>query len=259
MASSYATTEGIDLQADAVVLAQRFGSKIHFLQAAYDLETCKNASSFYFRRHSRKIITLIEIAKKTLLAMGVQPYPFSTCPPLLVPYKTAYIDLLFLLEKRLHDIDPSLEARVNSLLFPLHAESHVTGKGELSSGPFPRVSPVLLAGCAPSSSQRLTDATSAACSATLMPPPDSRLPVINVKRKRRVYPRKNMYGEDEEASSRRLRATNPDDNEQEHDIPAARLYNPLRRRFGIFCTPKSSMHTYRQPTTYSRPSGPLKE
>ncbi|GLB44211.1 hypothetical protein LshimejAT787_1601410 [Lyophyllum shimeji] len=258
----------VDLQANAVNLATRLGSLVHFLEAAHELRTCRNSPSHYFRRHSRKIVALVEIARRTLQSAGLQIHLFSSCPDSLAPSKAAYVDLLDMLKERRSDVDPALTERVRRLLFPLCSNFHITRKGEHPPPPLPRVTGDVKMRASsqqprPSTSQSPLATSPDAVPINPMPPPDP-FPVALATptrvAKRRVTDPPRRYWNVPETPPMRRRRSSDFDNDQENAVPPPRLtVRPLQKRFGIFCTSKTSMHQYRQPTSHPRVMRPLKE
>ncbi|KAJ7353181.1 hypothetical protein DFH08DRAFT_61128 [Mycena albidolilacea] len=248
-----------DLQMDAVRLCIAFQSQLNpeFLGAAAELLSCvATLSPTEFRRQSRKIIRLIEIARDTLEASGISLYLFTTTSCQKGKWKDAYFDLLRVLQARRADVDDSLQARTNSLLVRLF--SNFVGRQstvESSSSPARTSLPdksrdSLALGITTCTPQPESGNTTAARLA--MPAPDAfphRAPQAFPRRKRsspllpfRVPPAVM-------SSRRRARHST----QQENEVPASDSSSstyaykppPLTKRFGIFCTGKSSMHQYR--------------
>ncbi|KAF5376067.1 hypothetical protein D9615_007681 [Tricholomella constricta] len=253
----------IDLQARGVDFARRLGSLIHFVEAGRELQACRSLPSKDFRRHCRKIVTLIEIARKTLTEAGIKVHLFSPCPASLALCKSAYVDLLHMLNERRIDVDPALEERVKKLVFPLSSGFQIIRKDEPYPSPLPSATPTIKAQATlrqpgPIAFNARNPALIPAVPVTAMMPPPDAFPVapsaLNGLAKRRepklpgrywdvVLPPRNRR------SSRR--GSNLED-EQENVSPPPRLLRPAPRRFGIFCTGKTSMHQYRQPTPRPR-------
>ncbi|KAF8064026.1 hypothetical protein FPV67DRAFT_1503251 [Lyophyllum atratum] len=257
----------VDLSANAVALATRLGSLAQFLEAVHELQSCRYSPSRYFQRHGRKIVTLIEIARKTLKAAGIQIHLFSSCPDSLVPCKAAYVDMLYMLKERRADLDPALEDRVRNLLSPLSSGFQITRKGDPYPSPFPRgsaTSEVRRIGQrpTPSTPNFILSTSTAAVPIAAMLPPDA-FPVASAApsgpAERRVTNQPRQLWNIETSPPRYRRSSSTHD-DQENAIPQARLsVRPLQRRFGIFCTGKTSMYQYRQPTPRPRAARPLKE
>ncbi|KAI9450817.1 hypothetical protein BJY52DRAFT_1300843 [Lactarius psammicola] len=112
----------VDLRQRAGELAQRLGSLSHFLSAAHELlDIIRHLSSEILLRHSRKIVTLVEISRATLTRAGLKLHLFTSCTPALRNYKTVYFDILRALQERQEVIVNSddLKDRVSRLLLPL--------------------------------------------------------------------------------------------------------------------------------------------
>ncbi|KAJ7452094.1 hypothetical protein B0H11DRAFT_2074278 [Mycena galericulata] len=251
----------MDLQTDAVRLCIALQSQLNpaFLAAANDLLSCAKLPPPEFRRHSRKIVRLIEIARDRLEASGISLFLFTSCQK--GKYKDVYFDLLRMLQTRRCDIDVTLQARTNSLLIRL-TSNFVGRHSAMASQIFPvrislpettRLSLAMgIATCTP----QLPKST-AACIA--MPPPDAFPPSAKPWSRHRKRPRQSLPFLTPEAVRPRKRARrNSTDSEQENQVPAppepygtyAYKSPPLTRRFGIFCTGKNSMHRPRSVRAY---------
>ncbi|KAJ7353203.1 hypothetical protein DFH08DRAFT_61532 [Mycena albidolilacea] len=252
-----------DLQTDAVRLCIAFQSQLNpeFLGAATELLSCVSTlSSTEFRRQSRKIIRLIETARDTLEASGISLYLFTTASCQKGKRKDVYFDLLRMLQTRRADVDDSLKARTNSLLVRLSSnfvgrQSAVASSSSSVRTFLPDKSRESLAlgitTCMPQPESGNTTAARLA-----MPAPDAfppRAPQSFPRRKRsspllpfRVPPAVM-------SSRKRARHTTRQENEIPTPEPSSVTYAykppPLTKRFGIFCTGKSSMHQYRPQAT----------
>ncbi|TFK36537.1 hypothetical protein BDQ12DRAFT_736879 [Crucibulum laeve] len=237
----------VELQNEAIDIACRLGTLAHFLEAARQLLTCGLMSNFEFLRHSRKIIALIELARKTLTAAGAPVYSFSYCPPSLVRYKAAYIDLLKMLRENRYNVDPSLQARMHSLLISL-SSTFTIQRGEGSDN-----TPTIE--CERSGAQYSESISSSRPSPSfknspptqLMAPPDAFPPPeipqsVRLPRMRRQNNR--LWDPDtiREVTRKRRTAIPAKEIDQENVAPTERLIRPMPRRFGIFCTGKKTMH-----------------
>ncbi|KAJ7270678.1 hypothetical protein B0H12DRAFT_1093372 [Mycena haematopus] len=251
-----------DLQRDAVRLCIALQSHLNpvFLGAATELLSCvATLSSPEFRRHSRKIIRLIETARDRLEASGISLYLFTASYQKGKCQKDVYFDLLRMLQARRGDVDDALQARTNSLLIRLSSnfvgrESWAVSSSSPALRPLPEKSRASLAlgitTCAPHPSSELLNATTC----ITMPPPDAFPPSMPQSswRRKRSRPLLPFWVPLEVACPRkRARHTT----EQENEIPApgmlaatsSYVYKapPLTKRFGIYCTGKSSMHQHR--------------
>ncbi|KAJ7042903.1 hypothetical protein C8F04DRAFT_1075197 [Mycena alexandri] len=242
-----------DLQADAVRLCIALQGDLNstFLGAAYELLSCGKLHPAEFRRHSRKIIRLIEAARERLESSGVTLFLFTSCQK--GKWKDVYFEILRMLQARRSDVDEALQARTNSLLVRL--SSNFVGR---ESSIFPPVSPAQIS--LPEASRRSLARGITTCTRQ---PPNSSTPCISMPRKspdafppdssrafhRRKRPRRILpLFVPEPAARARKRARHGTDQENEIPAPASSSTTypykspPLTRRFGIFCTAKSSMH-----------------
>ncbi|KAA1474171.1 hypothetical protein DENSPDRAFT_840733 [Dentipellis sp. KUC8613] len=95
-----------DLQTHAGELAQRLISLRDFSSAAHELlATVRTLASDLVRRHTKKIVTLVEISRFTLTRAGINLYEFAYCRPEMREYKSVYFDILRALRERQADID----------------------------------------------------------------------------------------------------------------------------------------------------------
>ncbi|KAH9970011.1 hypothetical protein BGW80DRAFT_1208735, partial [Lactifluus volemus] len=112
----------IDLRQWAGKLAYHLGSLNRFISAAQELlDIIHHLNSEILLRHSRKIVTLVEISRATLIRAGIKLHLFTSCTPALQNYKKLYFDILRALRERQELISDSdnLKERVNRLLMPL--------------------------------------------------------------------------------------------------------------------------------------------
>ncbi|KAJ7756301.1 hypothetical protein B0H16DRAFT_696877 [Mycena metata] len=248
-----------DLQADAVRLCIALQGDLNstFLSATHELLSCSKLHRPEFRRHSRKIIRLIETARETLESSGVSLFLFTSCQK--GKWKDVYFDLLRMLQARRSDVDEALQARTNSLLVRL--SSNFVGR---ESTTVPAVLPAQIS--LPDASRRSLASGITTCTpqpptsstpCISMPPPDAFPPNSSQAFRRRKRPRRiSPLFVPEPAARSRKRARHS--TEQENEIPGpdsslnTYAYKPprLTRRFGIFCTPKSSMHRPRSVRAY---------
>ncbi|KAJ7730675.1 hypothetical protein DFH07DRAFT_1065937 [Mycena maculata] len=249
----------MDLQTNAVQLCIALQSQLNpaFLGAAHDLLSCTKLPPAEFRRHSRKIVRLIETARDRLEASGISLFLFTSCQK--GKYKDAYFDLLRMLQARRCDVDVALQARTNSLLIRL--SSNFVGR---HSGLDPKVLTSRIS--LPDKSRRLLAMGITTCtpqppkastaSSTTMPPPDAFPPDAKPWTRLRKRPRQALpFYTPEVASPPRKRARRSAEQENQVPDPApptAYAYKAprLTRRFGIFCTGKNSMHRPRTVRAY---------
>ncbi|KAF7373600.1 hypothetical protein MSAN_00570400 [Mycena sanguinolenta] len=252
-----------NLQRDAVRLCIALQSHLNpaFLGAATELLSCvATLSSAEFRRHSRKIIRLIETARDRLEASGISLYLF-TASYQKGKWKDVYFDLLRMLQARRSDVEDALQARTNSLLIRLSSnfvgrESSVASSSSLARISLPEKSRASLAlgitTCTPHPSSESLNITTC----ITMPPPDAFPPSVPQSFRRRKRSRPLLpFWVSAEVPCPRKRARHTD-TEQENEIPradelpaATYVYKapPLTKRFGIYCTGKSSMHQPHRP------------
>ncbi|KAK7055475.1 hypothetical protein R3P38DRAFT_3253532 [Favolaschia claudopus] len=251
-----------DLRRDAVRLCIALQSQKSpvFLGAATELLAClATLSSQEFCTQSRTIIRLIEVARKNLEDSGISLHLFTASCQQGLRWKDVYFSLLRMLQKRRADIDETLEARVNRLLIRL-SPHFVDGKSPVASYAW------TAATCLPESVREslangITTCTpqpggpSSSGPSITMPPP-----AVSVKRNR---PKATPESANQEPCRKRekreqkaedLDPERPDSEEEndESDRPdfdlglswTAYAYKspPLKKRFGIWCTGKTSMN-----------------
>ncbi|KAF7326692.1 hypothetical protein MVEN_02606400 [Mycena venus] len=221
---------GTDLQSDAVRLCIALQSQLNeeFLGAAAELLSCvATLSTTEFRRHTRKIIRLIETARDTLEASGISLFLFTTASCQRGKCKDAYFDLLRMLQARRNDIDDALQARANSLLIRLSSnfigrESSAALRSPRARISLPEKSRLALAlgitTCTPQ------PAKSSNTGRIIMPPPDAFPPSAaqSFRHRRRSRTRLPFWHSRADPDSTRL----PSDS---HDDGAAGYWEPLRQ------------------------------
>lgn len=240
----------VDLNANAVDIACRLGSLVCFLEAVEELKTCSGLVSSEFRRHSRKIISLIEVARRTLTAAGISLHMFRSCSPTSAPFRTAYVELLKILKERRYDVEEILQERVKHLLQPLSSGFFIQRRGDPTLPPLLQMpTPSSTRGSHDRShnltSRPATVARMAASYTSLMPPPDAFPVVLTHKPIKKALSSLHRRLWDPEifiSPSPRRHVRSPD-REQENEFPLSRFAQarPIPRRFGIFCTGKGSM------------------
>ncbi|KAJ7456947.1 hypothetical protein FB451DRAFT_598774 [Mycena latifolia] len=256
----------VDLHTDAVALCIALQAETNpaFLSAATDLLSCANLPPTEFRRHSRKIIRLIETARDRLEASGISLYLFTSCQQPKCLYKSVYFDLLRMLHARRGDVDPALQARTSALLIRL--SSNFVGR-DSAAGAQVRPARIEL----PDKSRQalamgITTCTpqpsTSAATCPRMPPPDAFPPAAapptrRRKRLRRAASQSFLVVPAEAASAparKRTRRASEQENEVPAPVPPPGTYTykspPLTKRFGIFCTAKTSMHRPRSVRAY---------
>ncbi|KAJ7885861.1 hypothetical protein B0H14DRAFT_2698245 [Mycena olivaceomarginata] len=255
-----------NLQTDAVRICIALQSESPllnpaFLGAATELLSCvATLSPTEFRRHSRKIIRLIETARDTLEASGISLYLFtaSSCPKgKWIEAKGVYFDLLRMLQTRRADVDEALTARTNSLLVRLSSNfsGPKTYPGTLTPSPPEIFLPekwrrALALGITVCTPRPEAPGKSTANACISMPAPDAfprsaeeyfRCP----KRRRQRVP---FLVPDMPSPRKRAKPVATDERENRVPSPESYTYKspPLTKRFGIFCTGKGSMHQHRR-------------
>ncbi|KAJ7353259.1 hypothetical protein DFH08DRAFT_987458, partial [Mycena albidolilacea] len=264
-----------NLQTDAVRLCIAFQSQSNpeFLGAATELLSCvATLSPTEFRRQSRKIIRLIETARDTLEASGISLYLFTAASCHKGKWKDAYFDLLRMLQTRRADVDDSLRARTNSLFVRLSSnlvgrQSAVASFSSPARTSLPDKSRKSLALEITTCTPQPDSANTAAPCITMprKPPPGLQSnPLINITSLQRPTPsrpvRRNpsragsgpahycRFGYPPAATSSRKRTRHRTQQEnkiltsESSSLTYAYRLPPLTKRFGIFCTGKSSMH-----------------
>ncbi|KAJ7161008.1 hypothetical protein C8R46DRAFT_1106206 [Mycena filopes] len=259
-----------DLQADAVRLCIALQGDLNpaFLSAASELRSCGKLHPAEFQKHSRKIIRLIETARDRLEAEpGISLFLFTSSPKgTTFGWRDVYFDLLRMLQQRRNDVDKALQGRANSLLVRL--SSNFVGRQSVT--PAARMSlpeesrRALAMGLTTCTPRPEPDPNSNSNSSTIMPPPDAFPPgsARSFRRRKRMLP--FLFLAPEPAARARKRArhhreqenqspatsstslptpTSPESGSSAPNVTGARYKSPpLTRRFGIFCTAKSSMH-----------------
>ncbi|KAJ7353256.1 hypothetical protein DFH08DRAFT_856347 [Mycena albidolilacea] len=257
-----------NLQTDAVRLCIAFQSQLNpeFLGAATELLSCvATLSPAEFRRLSRKIICLIETARDTLEASGISLYLFTAASCQKGKCKDVYFDLLRMLKTRRADVDDSLRARTNSLLVRLLSnfvgrQSAVASSSSPARTSLPdklRKSLALgITTCTPQPDSANTAAPVSPCPVSHHPvsTPDAfpPRPPQSFPRRKGTSPLLPFRVPPAVTSSRkRTRHRTQQENKISTSEPSSVTYAykppPLTKRFGIFCTSKSSMHQYRRP------------
>ncbi|EIM84395.1 uncharacterized protein STEHIDRAFT_148460 [Stereum hirsutum FP-91666 SS1] len=267
-----------DLTTEATELAKSLGSLKSFLDAARSLlASIRSMSSELFQQQIRKIITLVEIARGTLVRAGVKLHTFTSCSPPLQPLKSEYFAILRVLKERHRDIVDRKD-RANKLLLALDSwliirrcssssepSSPIMGASVSASiWPPPPPTPV-------STTEAVLDQTkrtpSSRAPAELMPPPahlpwEYRAPSPSPPRGRSTQRSERRHDSRPYARTRNPRTRWPDpedgndggdENEQDEneELPVVRLPSRPLRRFGIFCTGAKSGHERRERSSRS--------
>ncbi|KAF8192732.1 hypothetical protein K438DRAFT_1829553 [Mycena galopus ATCC 62051] len=248
-----------DLHSDVVRLCIALQSELNpaFLGACIELlfYTSKLPPA-EFRRHSRKIIRLIETARNTLEDSGISLYLFTaSCQKgKWKAFKDVYFDLLRMLRTRRGDVDDALRARTNSLLIRL-SSNFVSRESSIVSTSSPHKF-FLSENLRRLLAQGITTCTPQPCNSTAaegtMPPPDAFPPSVGRSSRCKKRSRQRLpFLVPEVATRPRKRARSSDGRENQIPCPESSSVTyaykspPLTKRFGIFCTGKSSMHQHR--------------
>ncbi|KAF9484172.1 hypothetical protein BDN70DRAFT_872870 [Pholiota conissans] len=223
---------------------------LHFMQS----------DNNHFIDYQTEIIMLIELARKKLESAGVVPYLWASCPQKFVTHKTAYVDLLRLLQSNEQYVDTKLQKRLRVLLMPLTSTFTMSPDLDIQTS---RGSPSKASGArAPPHAGGYTHqvpqylSSSAQIDSSSMPPPDAfpvtdsqpqDLPPAQNPGEQRIWHSSELRGA---YSERRARSRSPHprndanaDIDQENVAPTSVPFQqpPTRQRFGIFLTGKSSM------------------
>ncbi|KAJ3510578.1 hypothetical protein NLJ89_g4590 [Agrocybe chaxingu] len=110
-------------------LTYRIGFISSFTSATEETLHFLSTISYHLCHLSVQILELVETARKTLESAKVLPYLWASCPPKLVPHKTAYVELLRALQTKESDLDPEHYGRLRVLLLPLSSRCAITRKG----------------------------------------------------------------------------------------------------------------------------------
>ncbi|KAI0790965.1 hypothetical protein C8Q75DRAFT_758724 [Abortiporus biennis] len=246
----------VNLQTGAVELAHQFSSLQQFRLAAAELLTCETLSSTEIDRHSRKIITLLEIAQSTLTKLGCKLYSFARCSEDLVPYKASYFELLRMLKRIKHNFvveDPTFQDRINRLLLPLstYLRTPATEEMEYASPASGSSSPRIQSHSSPrlnassTQSHTMTHLSTGVEPAASMPPPDMvRTATSTHRHNRRVSNAPPLDGRQRGRPPSRpiIQPETPLSDEEEDVEPLPIVIRRPRARLGILCTKKHPMH-----------------
>ncbi|KAI0339066.1 hypothetical protein BDW22DRAFT_1347928 [Trametopsis cervina] len=248
----------------AMDLARRLSFLQHYVSAAHELVLrFEQLQPRELRRHTRKIVALIEISRQTLLRCGLRLYHFAACPPALSQHKCRFFDLLRTLKQQRRFMDNSeheLRGRIDRLLLPLSSNLRIASTEDTAAHPSyysksvglvsPPPSPVSLPSTSRSGYTAVNTVSRGYASSDTegkMLPPDV---LMSRSSKRRIHRIQqpvqvggNVFGrapETRQHNEPSAAATDapPEDVEAESShLP--RLVAPSRRRFGIFCTSKA--------------------
>ncbi|KAF8192730.1 hypothetical protein K438DRAFT_1829550 [Mycena galopus ATCC 62051] len=169
-------------------------------------------------------------------------------------FKDVYFDLLRMLRRRRGDVDDALRARTNSLLIRL-SSNFVSHESSIVSTSSPHKF-FLSENLRRSLAQGITTCAPQPCNSTAaegtMPPPDAFPPSAGRSSRCKKRSRQRLPFLVPEVATPRKRARSSDGRENQIPCPDSTSVTyayykppPLTKRFGIFCTGKSSMHQRR--------------
>ncbi|TFK99868.1 hypothetical protein BDV98DRAFT_657023 [Pterulicium gracile] len=205
------------------------------------LSLCGPLSAEEFSLNARKIVALIEIARVTLrrsrIAVYHRPSDSQAKVDCMTPLKQKYFEMLAMLQQRRTDIPDTLQVRVSSLLIPLRRSTGTTEYPSEAQTPQRHV----FTPPAPLSASSDTSSNLVFLTAAMSPPPSLSPLARRLNRKRptslshdRRKTRDPIWPKDEQKDV--MRQFN-----LLVDPPPPVKLQPLRRRFGIFCTLNNSM------------------
>ncbi|EIN05264.1 hypothetical protein PUNSTDRAFT_137949 [Punctularia strigosozonata HHB-11173 SS5] len=84
----------LDQNEEVIDVAYRLSSLSYFLEAVRSLSRLLQSAPPNLPARQKKVITLVEVARRTLLRAGVVLHTFAACPPHLEGHKRAYLELL---------------------------------------------------------------------------------------------------------------------------------------------------------------------
>ncbi|KIP06380.1 hypothetical protein PHLGIDRAFT_119008 [Phlebiopsis gigantea 11061_1 CR5-6] len=245
---SSVSSSSVNLRHAAMNLAHRLSSLRDFIPAANELITCNDLPPEDVKRHCRKIVTLIEIARATLTQSGIKLHQHSSCIPALARHKLAYFNMLRMLQQQRHLMqeDQPFQDRVNRLLLPLATNLRAAPSEDTAQLPSGRNGLSSVAGV-PSSSlrvptvatqrRRLSKAGSAADGQMLPPDVLLRRPVktLDPSTWKTATPSTNLAQRGRQWMEASYDEGEDGSDEEENESRPVVLHHP-RRRFGIFCT-----------------------
>ncbi|GJE92945.1 hypothetical protein PsYK624_091040 [Phanerochaete sordida] len=226
------------LRQGAMDLARRLSSLRDFISAAHELAACNDLPPHHIKRHCRKIVTLIEIARTTLTRSGVQLTSARPCMPALARHRAAYLAMLHMLEaqRRAMQDDRAFQERVDRLLLPRAAPPPPRhGPAEESAGA--SAAHRCCRGAPPVFAPPPPPVVREKAAGGAMPPPD-----VLLGRPAQPWTPDAWTRDRPALPQLRTRAAWPggdagDDSDEDDEMQPVLLPQP-RRRFGIFCTGK---------------------
>ncbi|TFK29145.1 hypothetical protein FA15DRAFT_691357 [Coprinopsis marcescibilis] len=263
--------------ADWIALSSKLSAPIRteFLSVIQTLLLFLDLPTPELNVYCRKIISLIEMTRTSLVNQGIQVHLFCRCPRSFVAYKTAYVDVITKLKERRHELPSAVQERVRILVLPLSSNFTVqrVGDSPLNYTPLPRRKVHSHKSSGVSLRPSRTQQARGALLPRPIPPPDafttpskkainSKDAVAHRGTLKRIWSQfeiKHLYRQTatsvEKRSSgvrqprspartgTRLNEQQASEAADENTSPLEyRIIRPLPRRFGIFCTGKTSMH-----------------
>ncbi|KAF8900421.1 hypothetical protein CPB84DRAFT_1730312 [Gymnopilus junonius] len=258
--------QSLKCEAKIANLTYRITFLSSFLSTTQQILDFFSATSSSFSLYHEQIITLVELARKTLESAGVVVYSWASCPPELAAHKEAYLRLLRMLQSNQQYVDTQLQRRLRVLLMPLTSHFSTSKMPGSYQSVFRMLKASSDASCSsvsssPEHTSRMPAShDSASSSMMMMPPPDEFPPseranndthTSNNSLYRRPSIRQLWHVSELVAPrARRHRSVSPHrisrddlDCNQENVAPDPIPFRqaPTKQRFGIFLTGKSSM------------------
>ncbi|KAF5329401.1 hypothetical protein D9619_008976 [Psilocybe cf. subviscida] len=243
-------------------LTYRAGYLIHLLSVIKELLDFISPPEDLFMMYQEEILTVVEAVRTTLVSAEVVPYAWASCPAELAHHKTAYIDLLTVLQKHEPSMDTRLRKRLRVLLMPLTSTLSIMesqhGRQAVSQA-VPRMqfrSASVVSDVSSTTSSSSYSTTNSDSADDDMPPPSAFDDPVKVSsrhrpsrkpRPRRLWrsyelPTDILKDHTSRPIVRRKRQQEKNEN-RENTVPEVVPFRtPQRQRFGIFMTGKSSMH-----------------
>ncbi|KAJ3505676.1 hypothetical protein NLJ89_g7292 [Agrocybe chaxingu] len=219
-------------------LAYRIRYTSNLLSAARETISLASQSPSHFHYFCSEILGIVEIARNTLEKEKVMPYLWARCPEKLVSHKSAYLDLLRMLQRNERYVDTASKGRLKSLTAPLVSKFCLGHSATTTSGSVSARRP-------PTPNLKQHEASSS------MPPPTlttvQRPTATNGTKAHDKHRR--LWDPDELLETSSVRSTYRPKPEawavlQENDDTSVQVFRPARSslRFGICFSAKLSLH-----------------
>ncbi|TFK48281.1 hypothetical protein OE88DRAFT_567599 [Heliocybe sulcata] len=206
-----------------------------------ELLTFKSLPPSDFIRHSKKIVTLIEISRTRLIESHIPMSKQVVCTPGHEPYRATYIQLLEALQCRQWMIeDIELRGRVKRLLLPLACgRSVASGSIKITGGPIDKslpttsqTGPLLFHPYKRAGASTLRARSETPGRDASMPPPDELPPLLRKSKAsdRKIFNETTILDAPQDCTS-------GDKYLSEYSV-AVTLRGRSKGKFGIFCTNK---------------------